>query len=339
MTPMARTIGLAVAIGMLLGGAALVSSAQGRTPGARRAVPVPADNPQTDAKVALGAQLFFDPRLSLDDTVSCATCHRPDTAWANHDRTDTGIHGRVGTRNSGTVLDAAYMKTQFWDGRAATLEEQALGPIANPVEMGESLENVVRKLSAIEGYRDQFQAVFGTSVTADGIAKAIAAFERTVVSGPSPYDRYLAGDEAALSAGARRGMALFEGKARCWLCHSGPMLSNQSFHNIGVGMDKPDPDLGRQAVTGNPGDRGRFRTPSLRNVALTWPYLHDGSAADLDAVIEFYDEGGVVNPNLDPRIMRLHLSDAERRDLRAFLESLTGTLPEITPPQLPGLTR
>jgi len=338
MTPAARTLGFAVAMGMLLGGAALVTSAQDRPPG-RRAVPVPSDNPQTDAKVALGSQLFFDPRLSLDDTISCATCHRPDSAWANHDRTDTGIHGRVGTRNSGTILDAAYMKAQFWDGRAESLEEQALGPIVNPVEMGERLENVVWKLAAIEGYRDQFQTIFGTSVTADGIAKAIAAFERTVISGPSPYDRYLAGDEAALSASARRGLALFEGKARCWLCHSGPMLSNQSFHNIGVGMDKPDPDPGRAAVTGYPGDRGRFRTPSLRNVALTWPYLHDGSAVDLDAVIELYDEGGVANPNLDPRIMRLRLSDTERRDLRAFLESLTGQLPDIARPRLPGLTR
>jgi cytochrome c peroxidase len=339
MTRAATTMILSVAVVALTGGTALVTPPQTRAPGERRPVAIPADNPQTAAKVALGAQLFFDPRLSADNTISCATCHSPDMAWANHDRVDTGIQGRVGNRNSGTILDAAYMKFQFWDGRADSLEEQALGPIHNPVEMGETLENVVRKLSAIDAYREQFMTVFGTEVTTDGLAKAIAAFERTVISGPSPYDRYLAGDLEALSASARRGLELFEGKGRCWLCHSGPMLSNQSFHNIGVGTNEAEPDVGRETVTGKPEDRGRFKTPSLRNVALTWPYLHDGSAANLDDVIEFYDEGGVTNPNLDQRIMRLHLTEAERHDLRAFLESLTGTLPQIEAPRLPGVTR
>ncbi len=321
------------------GGTPLAPAPQTRVPGTRLPVAIPGDNPQTAAKVALGAQLFFDPRLSLDNTISCATCHRPDMAWANHDRTDTGIGGRVGSRNSGTILDAAYMKVQFWDGRAGSLEEQALGPIHNPIEMGDTLDNVVRKLSAIEEYREQFQAVFATGVTTDGIAKAIAAFERTVITGPSAYDRFLGGDRSALSASAARGLAIFEGKGRCWLCHSGPMLSNQSFHNIGVGMRAASPDVGREAVTGRPEDRGRFKTPTLRNVALTWPYLHDGSAETLDEVIEFYDDGGILNPNLDPRIMKLHLTETERHDLRAFLESLTGTLPRIDTPRLPGITR
>lgn len=298
-------------------------------------MPIPGDNPQTDAKVTLGAQLFFDPRLSLDDTVSCATCHDPGQAWANHHATDTGIWGRAGTRNSGTILDAAYMRFQFWDGRASTLEEQALGPIHNPVEMGETLENVVRKLQGIQGYRDQFRRVFGSAVTTDGIAKAIAAFERTVVTGLSPYDRYEAGDDAALSPAAVRGLGTFESKGRCWLCHSGPMLSNQAFHNIGVGMDRPEPDRGREAVTMRPVDRGAFKTPSLRNVALTWPYFHDGSARSLDDVIEFYDDGGGPNPNLDPRVQPLDLTERERHDLRAFLEALTGTLPKIKAPALP----
>lgn len=305
-------------------------------PQVRRPAPIPADNPQTDAKVQLGAQLFFDPRLSADNTISCATCHAPEMAWANHNPTDTGIGGRTGNRNSGTILDAAYMKYQFWDGRASSLEEQALGPIHNPVEMGETLDNVVRKLQAIPGYRDQFRDVFGTDVTTDGIAKALAAFERTVISGPSPYDRYLGGDEAALSAAARRGLEVFEGKGRCWLCHSGPMLSNQSFHNIGVGMDRPSFDRGREDVTKNPADRGAFKTPILRNVALTWPYFHDGSARTLEDVIEVYDDGGVANPNLDARIRPLRLTEAERRDLRAFLDALTGTLPKVVPPALPG---
>jgi cytochrome c peroxidase len=299
------------------------------------AVAVPPDNPQTDAKVALGSQLFFDPRLSADNTISCATCHEPEKAWANHNPVDAGIAGRTGHRNSGTILDAAYMEFQFWDGRATTLEQQALGPIHNPVEMGETLPNVVRKLNAIEGYRAQFQAVFQSDVTVEGIARAIAAFERTVLSGPSPYDRYVAGDRTAMPASAIRGLRVFNGKAQCRTCHKGPMLSDQSFHNIGVGMDRPNPDIGREAVTKDPKDRGRFKTPSLRNVALTWPYLHDGSARTLADVVAFYDRGGLPNPTLDIFIGPLGLSEAEREDLVAFMEALTGTLPRIVRPVLP----
>jgi cytochrome c peroxidase len=298
-------------------------------------VAIPEGNPQTDAKVALGAQLYFDPRLSADNTISCATCHDPDMAWANHNPVDTGLEGRQGNRNSGTILDAAYMDFQFWDGRAKTLEEQALGPIHNPVEMGETLENVVRKLTAIEGYRSQFTAVFKTAVTIDGIAKAIAAFERTVLSGPSPYDKYTAGDKTAMPAAAVRGLRLFNGKARCRTCHSGPMFSDQGFHNIGVGMDRPNPDIGREAVTKDPKDRGRFKTPTLRNVALTWPYLHDGSVKTLADVVELYDAGGVKNPTLDVFVVPLELSDDEQKDLVAFMEALTGTLPKIARPVLP----
>ena len=298
-------------------------------------VPIPPDNPQTDAKVSLGRQLFFDPRLSADDTVSCATCHDPETAWANHNPVDVGIQGKKGTRNSGTILDAAYMDFQFWDGRAKTLEEQSLGPIHNPVEMGSTLEEVVRELGAIEGYRTQFKAVFGSDVTTDGIAKAIASFERTVLSGPSPHDRYVAGDRSAMQPSAVRGMRLFNGKARCRTCHGGPMLSDQGFHNLGVGMDRPQPDIGREAVTKDPKDHGRFKTPSLRNVALTWPYMHDGSVRSLADVVEFYDAGGVRNPTLDIFVMPLELTDDEQKDLVAFLEALTGSLPKIDRPPLP----
>jgi cytochrome c peroxidase len=298
-------------------------------------VTIPPDNPQTEEKVALGAQLFFEPRLSADDTISCATCHDPDTAWANHNAVDVGIGGQQGDRNSGTILDAAYMDFQFWDGRATSLEEQALGPIHNPVEMGETLENVVRKLNAIDGYRARFRAVFGTDATVDGIAKAIAAFERTVLSGPSPFDRYLEGDKTAIPPAAIRGLRVFNGKARCRTCHTGPMFSDQTFHNIGVGMDRPEPDVGREAVTNDPKDRGKFKTPSLRNVALTWPYMHDGSERTLADVVEFYDRGGVPNPTLDIFISPLELSDGEKQDLVAFMESLTGTMPAIERPVLP----
>jgi cytochrome c peroxidase len=298
-------------------------------------VAIPADNPQTDAKVELGRQLYFDPRLSADNSISCATCHDPQMAWANHNPVDVGIKGQKGTRNSGTILDAAYMDFQFWDGRAKTLEEQALGPIHNPVEMGDTLENVVRKLTAIDGYRSQFTSVFGGEVTADGIGKAIAAFERTVLSGPSPYDRYTAGDKSALPEAAIRGMRLFNGKARCRTCHGGPMFSDQGFHNIGVGMDRPEPDIGREAVTKDPRDRGRFKTPGLRNVALTWPYMHDGSVRTLADVVELYDAGGVKNPTLDIFVMPLGLTDEEQKDLVTFMEALTGPLPKIDRPALP----
>ena len=298
-------------------------------------VAIPSDNPQTEAKAALGRQLYFDPRLSADNTVSCASCHEPQMAWANHNPVDIGIQGRKGTRNSGTILDAAYMDFQFWDGRARTLEAEALGPIHNPVEMGETIENVVRKLNGIDGYRTGFKAVFGTEVTAAGISKAIAAFERTVLSGPSPYDRYVAGDRSAMSEAAVRGMRLFKGKARCQTCHSGPMFSDQGFHNIGVGMDRPAPDVGREAVTKDPRDRGRFKTPGLRNVALTWPYMHDGSVRTLAEVVELYNVGGFANPTLDIFMMPLDLTDAEQKDLVAFMEALTGALPRIERPALP----
>ena len=297
--------------------------------------PVPADNPQTDAKIRLGAQLYFDTRLSADNTISCATCHDPRTGWGNPHPTDTGIRGQVGGRNSGTIINAAYMRFQFWDGRESSLEGQALGPIHNPIEMGETLDNVVRKLNAIPGYQQQFQAVFGTDVTTDGIAKAIAAFERTIVSGPSPYDRYVAGEESALSAAAVRGLHVFNGKGHCTPCHSGPEFSDQEFHNLGVGMDQAKPDLGRYDHTQKLADRGRFKVPTLRNIAETAPYLHDGSAKTLMDVIDVYNRGGVPNPNLDPLVMPLKLTQSEKADLVAFLEALTGPTPKVDVPKFP----
>jgi cytochrome c peroxidase len=241
----------------------------------------------------------------------------------------------VGQRNSGTIINAAYMRYQFWDGRAASLEEQALGPIHNPIEMGETLEHVVVKLNAIPGYRQQFQEVFGTDVTTDGIAKAIATFERTIVSAPSPYDRYVSGEKAAMSPAAIRGMDIFTGRGHCMACHSGPMFSDQSFHNIGVGMDRPNPDLGRYDVTHDPKDWGAFKTPTLRNVAVTSPYLHTGSEQTLLDVVRFYDRGGIPNKNLDPLMMPLNLTAREQQDLVAFMEALTGPYPVMTAPPLP----
>jgi len=328
---------LLVALGALLALPAEPATAQGQflANTSPPPMPIPADNPMTDAKVRLGAQLYFDPRLSADHTISCATCHDPKTGWANHNPTDTGIKGQVGGRNSGTIIDSGYMSFQFWDGRALSLEEQALGPIHNPIEMGETLENVVRKLNAIPGYKEEFQAVFGTDVNTDGIAKAIAAFERTIVSGPSPYDKYMAGDKKAMSEAAIRGLEIFNGKGHCSPCHSGPMFSDQWFHNLGIGMDAAKPDIGREEVTKDPRDHGKFKTPGLRNVAATHPYLHDGSEKTLMDVVELYNKGGVQNKNLDPMVLPLNLTKKEKADLVAFLEALTGPYPIMEAPPLP----
>ncbi|HUU01242.1 MAG TPA: cytochrome c peroxidase [Myxococcota bacterium] len=328
--------GLGIATVMVLSLEPVVlAEGQFLTNGLLPSVPVPVDNPQTDAKIRLGKQLYFDTRLSADNTISCATCHIPKTGWANNSPTDTGIKGQVGGRNSGSIINSAYMRVQFWDGRAASLEEQALGPIHNPIEMGETLENVISKLNAIPGYLEQFRTVFGTDVTTEGIGKAIASFERTIIAGPSPYDLYLQGQKDALSPAALRGLRIFNGKGHCSPCHSGPSFSDQSYHNLGVGMDKANPDLGREAVSKDPKDRGRFKTPTLRNTAQTPPYLHDGSEASLRDVVELYNRGGVPNPSLDALVFPLHLTESEKADLVVFMEALTGPVPEVAVPDLP----
>ncbi len=298
-------------------------------------VPVPDDNPMTVEKVALGRQLYFDTRLSRDNTVSCATCHDPKRGWTDQAPVSTGIGGQKGKRSAPTVINASYNLFQFWDGRAASLEEQAVGPIANPVEMGETHEVVVSKLSAIPGYREQFKRLFGTDVTIDGIGKAIAAFERTVVSGDSPYDRYQAGERTALTAEAKRGLELFTGKANCSQCHVGFNLSDGVFHNIGVGIDAPEPDMGRFVVTGEEKDRGAFKTPILRDLTRTAPYMHDGSEPTLERVVEYYNKGGFANAWLDPKMQPLNLTDEEKSDLVAFMKALDGTFPVIEAPPLP----
>ncbi|NLH99310.1 MAG: cytochrome-c peroxidase [Chthonomonadales bacterium] len=299
-------------------------------------VPVPADNPMDAAKVELGKQLYFDTRLSKDSTTSCATCHSPDHGWADPKPVSEGVGRQKGGRNAPTVLNSAYMPLQFWDGRAATLEEQALGPIQNPVEMAMTMVEALDRIKAIPGYVEAFRRIFGTEPTEEGVAKAIAAFERTVISTDSPYDRYVRGNRSAMSPSAVRGMNLFNGKAHCTPCHSGPNFSDGDFHNLGVGYAAGRyADKGRFDVTKNPADLGKFKTPGLRSIALTAPYLHDGSERTLADVIEFYDRGGNPNPNLDPLMLPLHLTAQEKADLVAFLEALTGEPVKITPPTLP----
>ena len=298
---------------------------------------IPEENPMSDAKVALGRQLFFDPRLSVDRTVSCATCHDPEHAWADDAPISTGVGGRKGTRSALTILNAAYNMRQFWDGRVGTLEEQALRPIEDPIELAHSLDAVVKDLSHVKGYVGQFEAVFGTPVTAEGIARAIAAFERTLLTGNSPVDRYEAGNEDAISESAKRGRTIFKSKkGNCNTCHAGFNYTDNVYHNLGVGWEAEGRDLGRSAVTKSAADRGAFKTPTLRDIALTAPYMHDGSEKTLEDVIEFYVEGGVTNPHLDEEMRPRKLTDQDKRDLVQFLRALTGdTRPDGTPPILP----
>ncbi len=298
---------------------------------------LPRDNPLTKEKIELGKQLYFDKRLSQDSSVSCASCHDPSKGWSNAAQFATGFQGQVGGRSSPTVVNAGYHFFQFWDGRAQHVEGQALGPIQNPIEMAMEMGNLVERLNAIPGYREQFQDVFGTGVTEEGIAKAIGAFERTLLAGDAPYDRYKAGDKDALSEAAQRGMEIFFNKGHCSACHPGPLFTDGGFHNVGVGWDKEEPDLGRFVSTNLEGDKGAFKTPMLRDIALTAPYMHDGSEATLEDVVEYYNKGGNKNPYLDEEIFPLNLTDQEKADLVTFLkEGLTSKVyPKIEPPQLP----
>jgi cytochrome c peroxidase len=296
--------------------------------------PSPEDNPATPANVALGKQLFFDPRLSGDNKTSCGACHLPDKAFTDGKKLAAGKGVEAARRNTVSLLDVGFHSTYTWDGRAKTLEEQALLPIQSAGEMNQGLDDLEKELNAVPGYAQQFQAVFGTGVTRAGIARALAAFERTLVTRASPLDRYLGGEKDALSEEAQEGMRLFLGEAGCIRCHLGPLLTDEKFHRLGVSMG----DKGRGAVTGKKEDDYSFRTPSLRNVALTGPYMHDGSLETLEEVITFYYRRvPTTHPEGLPLDVKplLGQSFSEISPLVAFLKSLTGKAPEITPPDLP----
>jgi cytochrome c peroxidase len=284
---------------------------------------VPADNPLTRERVELGRRLFFDPSLSAYGRVSCASCHIPERAFADTLPTSAGVYGRAGRRNAPSLLNVTYRSPLFWDGRAARIEEQVLLPLQSETEMDRSLEALVRGLADRSEYRSAFQRAFQREVNAEDVARALASFVRTLRSGGSAVDRYRNGEGGALTEEARRGFALFNGRAGCSRCHAGPQLSDGDFHNTGMTVGSADP--GRFAVTGDMKDLGAFRTPSLRDVAITAPYMHDGSLDTLEAVIDFYDGGGRANANLDPLIRPLRLTDSEKRDLVSFLEALTGS--------------
>ena len=286
------------------------------------------DNPLNEDKIELGQMLFFDQRLSADGTISCATCHLPQLAFTDGRQQSQGIGGQTGERNAPTLINRAFASKQFWDGRAASLEEQVKGPLISPTEMGMASHTiVVSRVTAITDYRKWFKKVFHSEISIDNLTKAIAAFERTLLSGNTKYDRFKAGDPQALSASEQRGLELFEGKARCNQCHSGFNFTDEEYHNIGVGWDKQRIDLGRYSVTSLQQDIGAFKTPTLREVARTAPYMHDGSMASLDEVIEFYDKGGIANPFLDSEMRRLKLTMEQILDLYDK-KTPTGTPPK-----------
>lgn len=344
------TIGACIAAAMLLG--ATSASAEGTSATAKQVVRsgdytlelplglsadaayIPESNPLSAAKVELGKLLYFDPRLSKDNRVSCATCHHPNHGFAAPDPVSPGVGGALGNRNSNSVINRLFSKEQFWDGRAADLEEQAKGPLTNPVEMVmPSHDAVVQTVNIVRGYRPYFIKAFGDKeVTIDRIAQAIASYERTVVSGNSPYDRYLAGQPDGMSTAAVRGMGIFLGKGRCIQCHVGPNFTDEKYHNLGVGMDKPNPDLGRFVVTQKESDKGAFKTPGLRNVAESAPYMHDGSERTLRDVMVLYKVGGTKNEWLSPLMQPVDLSDQDIDDLIAFMHALTGEVTNADPP-------
>ena len=292
-------------------------------------MPIPPDNPLTAGKVELGRRLFFDKRLSRDHTVSCGTCHLPELAFTDEEPVAVGIEGQKGTRRTPRLINRGYGRAFFWDGRAATLEEQALMPIPNPIEMDLPLADAVERVAADAEYRAAFEEAFGGAPTGEAMGRAIASYVRTIVSGGSPYDRYVAGDMSALTEAQKRGLALFRGKAACAICHVGPNLTDEEFHNTGVGWKHGEPkDLGRFAETGDEADRGAFKTPTLREVASAGPYMHDGSLETLEDVVDFYSDGGEGNAYLDEEMMRLDLSDEEKADLVEFLRALSGEIRE-----------
>lgn len=290
------------------------------------AVVIPDDNPLTKEKIELGRFLFFDKRLSKNNTIACASCHMAQFAFTDGQKVSTGILGRKGGRSAPVSINRLFSKGQFWDGRAATLEEQSIGPFINPVEHGfANHDEMIAKMKKLEGYRKLFLQVFGTAITIDGVGKAIASFQRTILSGNSPADRFDMGqDEKAISPEAQRGLELFRAKARCARCHSGFNFSDEKFHNLGIGWDNNKVDLGRYMVTKNPEDIGAFKTPTLREIARSAPYMHDGRFKTLEEVVNFYNKGGVKNPHQDELVIPLELTDQEKHDLVEFLRTLNG---------------
>jgi len=324
--------------------AAAVAQPAGRIPlGLDWYVPAPADNAPTSARVALGRRLFFDRALSIDRSLSCASCHEPARAYTDGRARSVGVFGRVGRRSAPALINRAYGRAFFWDGRAATLEAQVLQPIENPDELGFAVDDAAVRIAASADYVAQFDRAYGRPPGRDDLARALAAYVRSILAADSPVDAYLNGNLSALSGPARDGLRLFRGRANCVACHIGPTFTDEKFHNTGVawiewagraaeaekaGTSFDISDIGRAAVTLRPEDRGAFKTPTLRHVAETAPYMHDGRFATLHDVIDFYDAGGIANPYRDEELRPLHLTAEEKNALEAFLRALSGRVQE-----------
>lgn len=302
------------------------------------------EDPPTPESVRLGRWLFFDKRLSADNTVACASCHRPENAFSEPTPTSTGIDGQVGGRKAPSFTNMAWATLPhfFWDGRAKSLEDQAGGPMINPIEMGmKNHDEVVAKLSKIDGYKKYFKEAFGSEeISIDRVTKSIADYEKTRMSGNSPWDRWRAGDHDAASNDVKKGHRLFFGNAFCNNCHKGPNFTDSDFHNLGVGWDpekKEFADIGRYAVSKEEKDKGAFKTPSIRDLSRRAPYMHDGSVKTLREVVQLYAKGGIPNPQLDRKVDRnyaehLDLTEEQITQLVKFMESLEGEGYQDTPP-------
>jgi cytochrome c peroxidase len=312
---------------------ATVAASEVRAPlGLDAAVPAPGENRLTREKVQLGRRLFFDTVLSRDRSISCATCHDPKQSFTDSKPVAEGVGGRKGVRRSPPIFNRAYGRTFFWDGRAATLEEQVVQPILNHLEMDLTIPEALERLRGDAGFRAEFERAFGRAPDEVALRQALASYVRTIFAGDSPFDRYVAGKSEALSQEARKGLEVFRGKAGCVVCHLGPNLTDEGFHNTGIAWNgKHFVDEGRAKVTGDERDRGAFKTPSLRQVALRPPYMHDGSMKTLAEVIDYYDQGGRANSSLDADIEKLSLTPDEKRSLLALLETFTGTIVEGWP--------
>lgn len=290
----------------------------------------PADNPSTAAKVALGRQLFYDPRLSTAGTFSCESCHYRHLGWTDGLAVSPRPNGVVNPRHTPTLYNVGYLSKWYWDGRATTLEGQINAAWVNQMVVPDT-KVVVDRLAAVPAYASQFQAVFGEPVSAQNMVKALAAYLRTVNSGLAPWDRYEMGDKGAVSADAVAGFALFMGKARCAVCHTPPVYTTGEFYNIGLEADKAKKDAGRGGITKDPKDEGAFKTPTLRSIAISGPYFHDGSVTSLEAAVRYMAGGGKPDPNKSELLVDVKLSDAEVRQLVAFLAALTSDEAAVKP--------
>ena len=301
--------------------------------------PHPEDNVSSPQRVELGKKLFFDPRLSGDGNMSCASCHSPLLGWSDGLPTGKGVKSMVLDRASPTVFNTGYNNIQMWDGRKKTLEEQAMGPMEASVEMNMDTKKLFKWLNGNEGYRALFQEAYpGQPIDADSLSKAMATFERTVISNTSPFDQWVAGKRNALTPDQIKGFALFidPQKANCTACHSGPNFTDNSFHNLGLAsFGKENADMGRYAQRPVASLKGAFKTPTVREAAATAPYFHDGSAKTLDELVEFYSKGGIVRTNLSKSIKPLTLTKEEEAQLVAFMKALSSPSQPFVLPTLP----